>query len=204
VALLARPRPGPQVLDTCASPGGKATAIAASLENGGRLIACDVRDKRMLLLRRTVETTGCRNIRLIQADLTTGLPFTMPFSTVIVDAPCSGLGTLRRDPDIRWKRDARELPVFAADQRRMLDNAAAVVAPGGRLVYATCSSEPHENEEVVAAFVQAHPDFLPLDAAQAHPAIAPDLADTRRHLRTEPDRHGLELFFGAVFERAHL
>jgi 16S rRNA (cytosine967-C5)-methyltransferase len=202
VALLAGVAPGPLVLDTCASPGGKATAIAASLDSNERLIACDVRDKRMLLLRRTVETTGCPNIRLVQADLTAPLPFATQFSTVIVDAPCSGVGTLRRDPDIRWKRHARELSVFAVDQRRMLDNAAAVVAPGGRLVYATCSSEPDENEEVAAAFLQAHPDFLPLDAAQAHPAIAAGLADPRGHLRTEPDRHGLELFFGAVFERA--
>jgi 16S rRNA (cytosine967-C5)-methyltransferase len=202
VALLAGPSPGPRVLDTCASPGGKATAIAASLQPGEQLVACDLRDRRMTLLRNTVAMTGATSVRLVQADLNRPLPFRSTFSTVIVDAPCSGLGTLRRDPDIRWRRDAADLPIFAAAQRQMLANAAAVVAPGGRLVYATCSSEPEENEAVVEHFLASDPDFRSIDAVTAHPSIAPDLVDSRGHLRTEPDRHGLELFFGAVFERA--
>jgi 16S rRNA (cytosine967-C5)-methyltransferase len=201
VALLAGASPGPLVLDTCASPGGKATAIAADLEPGERLIACDVRARRMALLQWTVAAAGAGAIRLVQADVTTALPFRAAFSTVIVDAPCSGLGTLRRDPDIRWRRDEASLSALAAAQRSMLANAAAVVAEGGRLVYATCSSEPEENEQVVEAFAAAHPGFRPLRADQAHPLIAPELVDAGGHLRTEPDRHGLELFFGAVFER---
>jgi 16S rRNA (cytosine967-C5)-methyltransferase len=201
VALLAGQAPGPLVLDTCASPGGKATAIAETLGVGERLIACDIRERRMALLQRTVAATGWTNIRLVQADGTAPLPFGRSFSTVIVDAPCSGLGTLRRDPDIKWRRDPSTLPAFASSQRIMLDHAADVVAEGGRLVYATCSSEPDENEEVVAAFLAAHPEFTPLRADAAHPEVAADLVDERGHLRTEPDRHGLELFFGAVFER---
>lgn len=202
VALLAGQEPGPLVLDTCASPGGKATAIAMTLEVGARLIACDVRERRMALLRRTVAASGALNVRLVQADATKPLPFTGQFSTVVVDAPCSGLGTLRRDPDIRWNRRSDSLPALAAAQQAMLGHAAATVAPGGRLVYATCSSEPEENEQVVEAFLATHPEFTPLRATAAHPAIQPDLVDTAGHLRTEPDRHGLELFFGAVFERA--
>lgn len=202
VALLAGPAPGPLVLDTCASPGGKATAIAATLPDNGRLVACDVRERRMRLLRRTVEACGAAQVRLVQADITRPLPFHTQFSTVIVDAPCSGLGTIRRDPDIRWHRQEQDLPALAAAQRAMLEHAAGVVAPGGRLVYATCSTEPEENEQVADWFLQARPDFTPLPAQQAHPAIAPDLVDERGHLRTEPDRHGLEGFFGAVFERA--
>jgi 16S rRNA (cytosine967-C5)-methyltransferase len=202
VALLAGRSPGPLVLDTCASPGGKATAIAATLDAGARLVACDVREKRTSLLRRTIETAGCRNVTVVQADVTAPLPFAAGFSTVIVDAPCSGLGTLRRDPDIRWKREANSLEAFAAAQARMLQHAAAVVAGGGRLIYATCSSEPDENEQVVEAFLRTHGDFRPVRADAAHPAIQLELVDANGHLRTEPDRHGLELFFGAVFERA--
>jgi 16S rRNA (cytosine967-C5)-methyltransferase len=201
VALLAGPEPGPLVLDTCASPGGKATAIAMTLGVGERLVACDVRERRMALLRRTVLTTGANNVHLVQADVTVALPFRTRFSTVIVDAPCSGLGTLRRDPDIRWRRGAEALPSFAQQQRTMLEQAASAVADGGRLVYATCSSEPDENEEVVEAFRAAHPEFAPVRADTAHPDIDAEIVDLRGHLRTEPDRHGLELFFGAVFER---
>jgi 16S rRNA (cytosine967-C5)-methyltransferase len=202
VALLAGTAPGPLVLDTCASPGGKATAIASTLAAGDRLIACDVRDRRMALLRQTIQAVGADSIRLVQADLLQPLPFRARFSTVVVDAPCSGLGTLRRDPDIRWRREEDALAGFAAAQRRMLEHASALVDAGGRLVYATCSSEPEENEAVAAAFLAAHPEFAPLRADAAHPAIVPELVDARGHLRTEPDRHGLELFFGAVFERA--
>lgn len=202
VALLAGPEPGPLVLDTCASPGGKATAIAMTLGVGERLVACDVREKRMALLRRTVATSGALNVRLLQADGTKPLPFAARFSTVIVDAPCSGLGTLRRDPDIRWNRKPESLAALAAAQQTLLAHAAAVVEAGGRLVYATCSSEPEENEDVVRSFLASHPMFTPVRADAAHPSVSPDLVDDAGHLRTEPDRHGLELFFGAVFERA--
>jgi 16S rRNA (cytosine967-C5)-methyltransferase len=202
VALLAGASPGPLTLDTCASPGGKATAIAAAMGGEGRLIACDVRDRRMALLRRTVQACGARNIRLVQADVTRPLPFNRGFSTVVVDAPCSGLGTLRRDPDIRWRRQEADLVPLAAAQRTMLRHAADVVEPGGRLVYATCSSEPEENEHVVEWFEAERGEFRPVRADLAHPALAPGLVDARGHLRTEPDRHHLEVFFGAVFERA--
>lgn len=201
VALLAGQAPGPLVLDACASPGGKATAIASTLDPGAWLVACDVRERRMSLLRQTVEACGATNVRLVQADVTQPMPFGTRFSTVLVDAPCSGLGTLRRDPDIRWRRREPDLLPLAAAQARMIEHAAALVAPGGRLVYATCSSEPEENEEVAGHFAAAHPEFRPVRADAAHPALSADLVDERGHLRTEPDRHGLEAFFGAVFER---
>ena len=138
----------------------------------------------------------------MQADATRPLPFSRSFSTVFVDAPCSGLGTLRRDPDIRWRRTAEDLPALADTQQTMLRNASEVVRPGGRLVYATCSSEPEENEHVARAFLAEHPDFQLLPARTAHPGLAPELMDADGFLRTEPDRHGLELFFGATFERS--
>jgi 16S rRNA (cytosine967-C5)-methyltransferase len=199
VTLLVGTDAGPAVLDTCASPGGKATAFAAT--TSGRVIACDVRDRRMALLRRTLDATGATNVWLVQADVTAGLPFSRPFTSVVVDAPCSGLGTLRRDPDIRWRRHEADLSVLAAAQHRMLLNAAAVVAPGGRLVYATCSSEPEENEHVAEAFLRDVPGFVAVDARHVHPAMPAAVVDSRGHLRTVPDEHGLEAFFGAVFQR---
>jgi 16S rRNA (cytosine967-C5)-methyltransferase len=201
VTLLAGANPGLRVLDTCASPGGKATAIASSLAAGSRLVACDLRDRRIDLLRRTVSLTGATQVAIVQADLAQALPFAPRFNCVIVDAPCSGLGTLRRDPDIKWRRQEDDLRPLAGAQIQMLRNAAAVVAPGGRLIYATCSSEPEENEDVAAAFLREATDFRPLAAGRAHPLIPSSVVDAEGHLRTTPDRHGLEAFFGAVFER---
>jgi len=201
VALLAEPRPEWRVLDACASPGGKTTALAAALDASGRLIASDVRRRRMTLLRKTLTTAGADQVRLVQMDLLHPLPFTRPFDLVLVDAPCSGLGTLRRDPDLRWRRNERDLPALAAAELVMLQHAGAAVAPGGRLVYATCSSEPDENEGVVDAFLAMTPDFAPLDAREAAPRLPPEVIDARGHLRTVPHTHGLEAFFGAVLIR---
>jgi 16S rRNA (cytosine967-C5)-methyltransferase len=201
VTLLAGDHAVQRVLDTCASPGGKTTALAALMDGRGLLVACDVRDRRIDLLRRTVAASGAANVRIVQADLLRPLPFAATFDCVLVDAPCSGLGTLRRDPDIRWRRREQDLAPLAAAELIMLQHAAANVAPGGRLVYATCSSEPEENEGVADAFLATTLGFAPLHAAQASSRLAATLIDRRGHLRTQPDLHGLEAFFGAVFER---
>jgi 16S rRNA (cytosine967-C5)-methyltransferase len=201
VTLLAGEEPGGRVLDTCASPGGKTTALAAAMGGRGLLIACDVRDRRVDLLRRTVAASGAPNVRIVQADLLKPLPFASGFDCVLVDAPCSGLGTLRRDPDIRWRRRETDLAPLAAAEQTMLRHAAEMVAPGGRLIYATCSSEPEENEAVADAFLAATPEFTALHAKEANARLADTLVDVRGHLRTQPDRHGLEAFFGAVFSR---
>ncbi|MBI3402608.1 MAG: 16S rRNA (cytosine(967)-C(5))-methyltransferase RsmB [Acidobacteria bacterium] len=201
VTLLAGPGPGPHVLDTCASPGGKTAAISAAMGGRGLLVACDVRDRRMRLLRQTIAATGASNVRLVQADLLRSLPFRTKFDCVFLDAPCSGLGTLRRDPDIRWRRREADLPRLAAAELTMLQHAAAQVAPGGRLIYATCSSEPEENVGVVDAFLATTPGFVPLPARAAHPGLPAAVVNARGHLCTEPHVHGLEAFFGAVFVR---
>jgi 16S rRNA (cytosine967-C5)-methyltransferase len=168
---------------------------------GSLLVACDVRDRRIELLRRTVAASSARNVRLVQADLLSPLPFGQAFDCVLVDAPCSGLGTLRRDPDIRWRRRESDLAHFADAQRLMLRHAADAVAPGGRLIYATCSSEPEENEAVADAFLQDARGFDAIDARRAAPRLPREVIDDRGHLRTLPHLHGLEAFFGAVFER---
>jgi 16S rRNA (cytosine967-C5)-methyltransferase len=119
-----------------------------------------------------------------------------------VDAPCSGLGTVRRDPDIKWRRTPDDLPAFAAEQVRLLRRVAPLIAVGGRLIYSTCSSEPEENEEVVAAFLREASNFvrMPLPHLAAVAADIADMATSDGYLRTTP-HDGLEAFFGAVLER---
>jgi 16S rRNA (cytosine967-C5)-methyltransferase len=167
------------------------------------IVACDVRDARIALLTRTVAASGARNIRVVQADAAQPLPFAAAFDCVLVDAPCSGLGTLRRDPDIRWRRTETDLVPLASAQTAMLRHAAASVAPGGRLIYSTCSSEPEENDNVFDGFLEATPSFVAVDATSIA-AVPAGVVDARGRLRTTPDQHGLECFFGAVCERGRL
>ena len=200
VSLLVDPPAGARVLDCCASPGGKTTAVAAAMADAGLVVACDVRPKRIELLKRTVAASQSRAVQIVRADALRPLPFSRAFHRVLLDAPCSGLGTLRRDPDIRWRRREEDLPALAAAQRQMLGHAAACVIPGGRLVYATCSSEPEENENVIDAFLATTRSFALADA-RGIAGVPPDIVDPRGCLRTLPHRHGLEAFFGAVLER---
>jgi 16S rRNA (cytosine967-C5)-methyltransferase len=196
VAHLASAAPGERVLDACASPGGKTTAMAAAMNNQGVIVATDVRGKRVDLLRRTVNATGATCARVVQADIAGPLPFRTTFDCVLLDAPCSGLGTLRRDPDIRWRRSAEDLPSLQATQLAMLQRTAGVVAPGGRLVYATCSSEPDENEDVVSRFLERHPDFT--RAPELIPSSLSRFITAVGDFRTFPFRDQLEAFFAAM------
>ena len=204
VAALARVQPGDRVLDACASPGGKTLALAAMMGNRGLLVATDLRDQRLDLLRQTVTRCAATSVRLVQMDLREPLPFGERFDCVFVDVPCSGLGTIRRDPEIRWRRTETDLDRLARVQLAMLDRAAGGVRPGGRLIYATCSSEPEENERVVEQFLAAHGEFRLLRAGSGRGEVLPALesvVDQSGHLRTDPHAHGLEAFFGALLAR---
>jgi len=193
---------GECILDTCASPGGKTTQMAAAMGDTGTIVAADVRGRRLELLSRTVTESGARQVRLVMANARGFLPFRDIFDAVLVDAPCSGLGTLRRDPDVRWRRTEADFAPLAEAQREMLAHAATVVRPGGRLIYSTCSSEPEENEDIVRAFLAGHPGFR-----QARPARfeqRPELAallDDDGALKTLPFRDGLEAFYAAMLIR---
>jgi 16S rRNA (cytosine967-C5)-methyltransferase len=204
VSLLGAPEPGMRVLDTCASPGGKTTAMAAMAADRAEIVAADIRPARVQLLRETVQASGARSVRIIRADLEAGLPFNDAFDLVFVDAPCSGLGTVRRDPDIRWRRAEADLARLAKSQNSMIGHAAGAVRRGGRLIYSTCSSEPEENDAVVSGFLAAAPGFLPVDLRAERPpfidALEPVL-DEDGYFRTTPHQHGLEAFFGAVLRR---
>ena len=198
VALVADARPGDRTLDVCAAPGGKTVVMNADMEDRGVLVACDVRARRVALLRDTIRLSGGAHVHPVHVGTSGALPFAPVFDRVLVDAPCSGLGTVRRDPDIKWRRQETDLAGLAERQRLLLARAAAVVRPGGRLVYATCSSEPEENDDVVDGFLAGHAEFHLLDLrGQVHEG-ARSCIDDRGMLRTLPFAHGLEAFFAAV------
>ncbi len=194
VAELVQPQPGETILDACASPGGKTTAMAAAMNDRGLIVATDVRGRRVDLLARTVSSSGATCVRVVQADAGNVLPFERRFDCVLLDAPCSGLGTLRRDPEIRWRRAEDSLAPLAAAQLAMLERAAEVLAPGGRLVYSTCSSEPEENEQVIARFLATRGDFVVRPVGGAFERFS----TAEGHFRTLPFRDQLEAFFAAM------
>lgn len=185
IAALVDPPRGARVLDLCASPGGKTVSLAADVGGQGLVVASDVRPHRLRVLASTLARCRASRARVVHVADEGPLPLhEESFDTVLIDAPCSGLGTVRRDPDIRWRRSPEDLPRFAAAQLDLLDRACGLVRPGGTLIYSTCSSEPDENEDVVAAFLRSHEDYSP---ARTH--------------QTLPFRDGLEAFYGAVLKR---
>lgn len=202
VGELVGAAPGERILDACASPGGKTTQMAAAMGGTGTIVAADVRGRRLDLLSRTVAESGAPHVHVVQANARALPPFRDVFDAVLVDAPCSGLGTLRRDPDVRWRRTEADFPALAGAQREMLAQLATVVRPGGRLIYSTCSSEPEENEDIVRAFLAGHPEFR-----RARPALfdqRPELAallDDEGALKTLPFRDGLEAFYAACLTK---
>lgn len=201
-ALVAPVRPGARVLDVCAAPGGKALAYAWAAGQNGRVVACDVRARRLSVLRETLRRGHAAGVEVVAIDEDAPLPFASVFDVVAVDAPCSGLGTLRRDPDIKWRRTADDLLRLQSRQIDLLTRAAAVVAPGGTLVYTTCSTEPEENIDVVRTVLGRLPAFA-LGRADGGPdgqTLAP-FVEPDGCLRTHPARHGLEGYFGAVLVR---
>jgi 16S rRNA (cytosine967-C5)-methyltransferase len=201
VPLAVDARPGERVLDVCAAPGGKTVLMSGDMRDTGVLAACDVRPRRVALLRGTIGDAGSRHAHAVHVAADGPLPFSAVFDRVLVDAPCSGLGTVRRDPDIKWRRREDDLAALAGRQLSLLQRAGRTVGPRGRLVYATCSSEPEENEMVVDAFLSAEPEFRLIDLrVSGPPALAPVL-DERGVLRTLPFAHGLEAFFAAAMER---
>jgi 16S rRNA (cytosine967-C5)-methyltransferase len=195
VAEMVAAGPGERILDTCAAPGGKTTALAAAVGAAGLVIASDFRSRRLVLLKETVRAAGTDRVHLLRSDLRRPLPFRATFDAVLVDVPCSGLGTIRRDPDIRWRRTERDLAGLAKEELIMLREAAHAVRPGGRLIYATCSSEPEENEEVVSSFLQTEPRFA---VAESHASLLAPLRDRTGALRTLPHLHDLEAFYAAI------
>ena len=149
VAHLVDARPGQIALDLCSAPGGKTLLLARAVGTGGMVIASDLHDHRLRSVREQLARTRTENVALLALNATGPLPFQAPFARILLDAPCSGTGTLARNPEIRWRLQPQDLADAHVRQTAMLRQAMTLLAPGGRLVYATCSLEPEENEQVV-------------------------------------------------------
>jgi len=209
LALLVDARRGEMVVDFCAGAGGKTLALGAAMRNTGRLYAFDVSAHRLEALKPRLARSGLSNVHpaAIAHERDDRIKrLAGKIDRVLVDAPCSGLGTLRRNPDLKWRQSAQAVQELSVKQAAILDSAARLVKSGGRLVYATCSVLPEENERIAEAFAQTHPDFVPepvvsllqnLKVADAVSLCTPD----GRFLRLWPHRHGTDGFFAAVWQR---
>ena len=172
------PRDGERVLDLCAAPGAKTTHLAALMGGSGEVVALERHAGRARALRRTAERMGASAVKVEVADATAPRPGGERFARVLLDAPCSGLGTLQSRPDLRWRASPEAVRSLAAQQARLLSAAAAACAPGATLVYSTCTISPAENEQQIGAFLDDHPEFAPTDLQARHPAWAhPHAAD---------------------------
>jgi 16S rRNA (cytosine967-C5)-methyltransferase len=198
VARLLEPRAGETVIDACAAPGTKTTHLAQLMDGRGRIVALDPQPAR---LGRVSEASARLGVTIVQTIEGTAQELVSSYAAradaVLVDAPCTNLGVLRRNPDVKWRRRLEDIAASAARQREILAAAATLVRSGGRLVYATCSPEPEENEALVAAFLAAQPAWR-LDL----PADFPLALDADGYLRTRPDRHGTDGFTAVRLRRA--
>lgn len=199
VPLLFGDGPAARIADLCAAPGSKTMQLAEGLAPGGLLLAADRHPGRLLRLRSAARRLGVADVRIVCADARPGRSALKGgFDRVLVDAPCSGTGTLRRHPEIRFKLEPGDLDSLARQQGELIRAGAALTAPGGRLVYSVCSLEPEEGERVVEAFLADHPGFRRVDPRGGGDGPAVELFDERGQLRTSPDQGGLDGFFAAV------
>lgn len=193
-------RPGMRVLDLCAGAGGKTGHLAGLMQNQGSILAVEPAAGRRRGLEENLARLGVANVRTLEADGTTLDPALGPFDRVLVDAPCTGLGTLGRRPDVRWRREPDDPPRLAELQLALACRAAELLAPGGALLYCTCTVTRAENENVVAALLAAHPGLrLEWDLASAGPAAQAIGADG--FFRTLPHQHHCDAFFAARLVR---
>ncbi|MDR2690320.1 MAG: RsmB/NOP family class I SAM-dependent RNA methyltransferase [Azoarcus sp.] len=203
LGFLVQPRRGELVIDFCAGAGGKTLQLGAMMRSTGRLYALDIAEKRLAKLRPRLARSGLSNVHpmLIAHERDARLKrFTGKADRVLIDAPCSGLGTLRRNPDLKWRQTPQAIAEMAERQGNILAAAAKLLRPGGRLVYATCSLLSAENDDVVDAFLAVHPDFVPLGAEEVLKTQGIAL-QTGERLRLSPREHDTDGFFAAVFER---
>lgn len=202
LALLVAPRRGEMIADFCAGAGGKSLALGALMRNSGRLYAFDVSEKRLYNLGQRLKRSGLSNLysQVISSENDPKLKrLNGKFNRVLVDAPCSGLGTLRRNPDLKWKQTPKDVEELTAKQASILARAAKLVKAGGRLIYATCSLLAEENEQLAEAFLAAHPQFQLVNAADVLAQQQVKL-DTGAYLKLLPHQHETDGFFAAVFE----
>ncbi|EXI92980.1 MAG: Ribosomal RNA small subunit methyltransferase B [Candidatus Accumulibacter sp. BA-94] len=203
LGFLLQPRRGQMVADFCAGAGGKTLLLGALMRSQGRLYAFDVADRRLAKLKPRLARSGLSNVHPVriesERDVRVGR-LAGKLDRVLVDAPCSGLGTLRRNPDLKWRQSPASVVELTAKQGAILAAAASLVKPGGRLVYATCSLLEAENDRIVDGFLAQNPQFVACPAGQI--LQQQDIAlDTGERLRLLPHRHATDGFFATVLER---
>ncbi|MFY9260376.1 MAG: RsmB/NOP family class I SAM-dependent RNA methyltransferase [Gallionella sp.] len=203
LGLMLAPKRSDMVVDFCAGAGGKTLMLAALMNSQGRLYALDVSEKRLANLKPRLKRSGASNIQPTLIDNENDLKVKRlagKIDRVLVDAPCSGLGTLRRNPDLKFRQSAQSVAELNQKQTNILNAAARLLKKGGRLVYATCSILPEENQHIVQAFLASHPDFVlrPAGEVLAQQKVAMEMGD---YLELRPHLHNTDGFFAAVLER---
>jgi len=200
VSRLVEPGPGERVLDLCAGTGIKTTHLAEIMRNEGSITAVDVSGHKLDMLRDNARRLGISIIRTVEGDATGAIDVLdgRSFDRILVDVPCSGLGTLRRNPEIKWHRDRQDVENMAALQKNILHKAVSYLKEKGTLVYSTCTISFPENNKVVGEFLDAHPGYH-----RVHPPVtlSKEVVDTGGYFRTSPHHHGTDGFFGAILKR---
>jgi len=203
LCILLAPRRNDMVVDFCAGAGGKTLMLAAMMNSQGRLYAMDVSEKRLANLKPRLKRSGASNIQPMLIDHENDLKVKRlagKIDRVLVDAPCSGLGTLRRSPDLKFRQSPGSIETYTRQQAAILASASRLLKKAGRLVYATCSILPEENQQIVQAFLAAHTDFIlrPAGEVLREQRVALDALD---YLELRPHLHKTDGFFAAVLER---
>ena len=204
LGMLVQPKRGEMVVDFCAGAGGKTLQMGAAMGSSGRLYAFDVSERRLDNLAPRLKRSGLSNVfpqRIAGENDAKVKRLRGKIDRVLVDAPCTGLGTLRRNPDLKSRQSAEGLAELNAKQHAILESAATLVKPGGRLVYGTCSLLPEENEKIVEAFLAAHPEFHVVPAAAVLEKQGVRMPMEGAYLRLYPHVHGTDGFFAAVMDR---
>ena len=198
-ALSVEAQPGETVLDLCAAPGGKSILLAEQMQNTGILYSCDAAENRVRLIRTAVERMGLTNVRTLCSDATKRNPALPQADRILTDVPCSGLGILAKKPDLRYKTlDPARQAELLSTQAAILDTAARLLKPGGRLVYSTCTIDPAENQQQIAAFLQRHPEFSVVNPAVELPA---GMQAGEHGILSVPTRTGMDGFFLCAMQK---
>jgi 16S rRNA (cytosine967-C5)-methyltransferase len=204
LGLLVEAKRSEMVVDFCAGAGGKSLLLGAAMASTGRVYAFDVSEKRLTNLGPRLKRSGLSNITPQKIDSENDARIKRlagKIDRVLVDAPCTGLGTLRRNPDLKWRQTDQALKELNVKQAAILKSASRLAKPGGRLIYATCSFLPQENEQIVAGFLASHPDFKLVPASSIVARLKLPLKDMGEYFRLSPQQHGTDGFFAAVMER---